>query len=71
MPAFAHRRRKSNSLLTCSGGEGKDWWALMVRSRTEAEIECITWDGFKELFREQCVPQIAIERITREFLNMV
>ena len=42
-----------------------------MRSRTEAEIEAMTWDGFKELFKEQYVPQIEIERITGEFVNMV
>ena len=52
-------------------GAGKDWWGLIVRSRTEAEIEAMTWDGFKELFKEQYVPQIEIERITGEFLNMM
>jgi hypothetical protein len=52
-------------------GSGKDWWGLIVRSRTEAEIEAMTWDGFKELFREQYVPQIEVERITGEFLNLV
>ena len=34
-------------------GAGKDWWGLM-----EVEIEAMTWDGFKELFKEQYVPQI-------------
>ena len=37
-------------------GAGKDWWGLMVRSQTEAKIEAMTWDGFKELFKEQYVP---------------
>ena len=43
----------------------------MVRSRTEQVIEAMTWDEFKELFREQYVPQIEVERITGEFLNML
>ena len=52
-------------------GAGKDWWGLIVKSLTEAEIEAMTWDGFKELFKEQYVPQSEIERIIGEFLNMV
>ena len=66
-PPEAKVRFASNLLR----GAGKDWWGLIVRSQTEAEIEAMTWDDFKELFKEQYVPQIEIERITGEFLNMV
>ena len=51
-------------------GAGEDWWVLIVRFRTEAEIEAMTWDGFKEMFREEYGPQIKVERITGEFLSI-
>lgn len=41
-----------------------------MQSRTEEQLEAVTWEGFKDLFREQYVPQIEVEWLTGEFLQM-
>ncbi|KAJ9557274.1 hypothetical protein OSB04_011888 [Centaurea solstitialis] len=48
----------------------KDWWNLINRTRTPEQIAVMTWEQFKELFNEQYVPQVEVERLTGEFLNM-
>ena len=52
-------------------GPAKDWWNLIVRSRTEEQVDRMTWEQFTELFREQYMPQIEVERLTSEFLSLV
>ena len=52
-------------------GPAKDWWNLIVRSRTEEQVDGMTWEQFTELFREQFMPQIEVERLTSEFLSLV
>ncbi|KAJ9546377.1 hypothetical protein OSB04_018920 [Centaurea solstitialis] len=49
---------------------GKDWWGLILKSRTEAQIDSMTWDEFKVMFDEQFAPRIEKERITTEFLRL-
>ncbi|KAJ9535388.1 hypothetical protein OSB04_un001497 [Centaurea solstitialis] len=48
----------------------KDWWNLINRTRTPEQIAVMTWEQFKELFKEQYVPQVEVERLTGEFLAM-
>ncbi|KAJ9567317.1 hypothetical protein OSB04_003283 [Centaurea solstitialis] len=48
----------------------KDWWNLINRTRTPEQIAAMTWEQFKELFKEQYVPQVEMERLTGEFLVM-
>ncbi|KAJ9560611.1 hypothetical protein OSB04_005771 [Centaurea solstitialis] len=48
----------------------KDWWNLINRTRTLEQIATMTWEQFKELFKEQYVPQVEVERLTGEFLAM-
>ncbi|KAJ9565014.1 LOW QUALITY PROTEIN: hypothetical protein OSB04_000980 [Centaurea solstitialis] len=48
----------------------KDWWNLINRTRTPEQIAAMTWEQFKELFKEQYVPQVEVERLTGEFLAM-
>ncbi|KAJ9551937.1 hypothetical protein OSB04_015982 [Centaurea solstitialis] len=49
---------------------GKDWWGLILKSRTEEQINAMTWDEFKVLLDEQFAPRIEKQRITSEFLNL-
>ncbi|KAJ9547046.1 hypothetical protein OSB04_019589 [Centaurea solstitialis] len=49
---------------------GKDWWGLILKSRTEAQIDSMTLDEFKVMFDEQFAPRIEKERITTEFLRL-
>ncbi|KAJ9552624.1 hypothetical protein OSB04_016669 [Centaurea solstitialis] len=49
---------------------GKDWWGLVLKGRTEAQIDAMTWDEFKVMFDEQFAPRIEKERITAEFLRL-
>ncbi|KAJ9544994.1 hypothetical protein OSB04_024701 [Centaurea solstitialis] len=49
---------------------GKDWWGLILKSRTEEQINAITWDEFKVQLDEQFAPRIEKQRITSEFLNL-
>ncbi|KAJ9558544.1 hypothetical protein OSB04_013158 [Centaurea solstitialis] len=49
---------------------GKEWWGLILKSRTEEQINAMTWDEFKVLLDEQFAPRIEKQRITSEFLNL-
>ncbi|KAJ9539354.1 hypothetical protein OSB04_032087 [Centaurea solstitialis] len=49
---------------------GKDWWGLILKSRTEEQISAMTWEEFKALLDEEFSPRVEKERITAEFLNL-
>ncbi|KAJ9542719.1 hypothetical protein OSB04_029225 [Centaurea solstitialis] len=49
---------------------GKDWWGLILKSRTEEQIGAMTWEDFKALLDEEFSPRVEKERITPEFLNL-
>ncbi|KAJ9566759.1 hypothetical protein OSB04_002725 [Centaurea solstitialis] len=49
---------------------GKDWWGLILKSRTKEQINAMTWDEFKVLLDEQFAPRIEKQQITSEFLNL-
>ncbi|KAJ9556611.1 LOW QUALITY PROTEIN: hypothetical protein OSB04_011225 [Centaurea solstitialis] len=51
-------------------GPAKDWWNILSQARGPEQIEAMTWEQFKELFKEQYVPLVEVERLTGEFLNM-
>ncbi|KAJ9553882.1 LOW QUALITY PROTEIN: hypothetical protein OSB04_017927 [Centaurea solstitialis] len=57
-------------LTSSCSEEMKDWWNLINRTRTPEQIAAMTWEQFKELFKEQYVPQVEVERLTGEFLAM-
>ncbi|KAI3518313.1 hypothetical protein L1887_06895 [Cichorium endivia] len=63
-PADAKVRFAANLLR----GPAKDWWEIEVNARTEAGIDAMTWEEFKEIFKEQFMPMIEVERVTKEFL---
>ncbi|KAI3522357.1 hypothetical protein L1887_00076 [Cichorium endivia] len=63
-PAEAKVRFAANLLR----GPAKDWWEIEVNARTEAGIDAMTWEEFKEIFKEQFMPMIEVERVTKEFL---
>ncbi|KAJ9544424.1 hypothetical protein OSB04_024131 [Centaurea solstitialis] len=51
-------------------GPVKDWWGIVNRSRTQEHIGALTWETFLEMFHAEFVPQIEVERLTTEFLEM-
>ncbi|KAJ9561460.1 hypothetical protein OSB04_006620 [Centaurea solstitialis] len=51
-------------------GPAKDWWGVVNSSRTQEQIGVLTWEAFLEMFRAEFVPQIEVERLTTEFLEM-
>ncbi|KAJ9558259.1 LOW QUALITY PROTEIN: hypothetical protein OSB04_012873 [Centaurea solstitialis] len=51
-------------------GPAKDWWGLINSTRTQEEIGALTWEAFLEMFRAEFIPQIEVERLTTEFLEM-
>ncbi|KAJ9557296.1 hypothetical protein OSB04_011910 [Centaurea solstitialis] len=51
-------------------GPAKDWWGVVNSSRTQEQIGALTWEAFLEMFRAEFVPQIEVERLTTEFLEM-
>ncbi|KAJ9556780.1 hypothetical protein OSB04_011394 [Centaurea solstitialis] len=51
-------------------GPAKDWWGVVNSSRTQEQIRALTWEAFLEMFRAEFVPQIEVERLTTEFLEM-
>ncbi|KAL4561474.1 hypothetical protein LXL04_033640 [Taraxacum kok-saghyz] len=54
--------------LLCHGA--KDWWGVEVQSLTNDEVEDLTWEEFKVLFKKEYVPMVEIEKVTKEFLSM-
>ncbi|KAJ9544548.1 hypothetical protein OSB04_024255 [Centaurea solstitialis] len=52
-------------------GPAKDWWNVVNGSRTPEQIGALTWEEFTEMFRAEFAPQIEVERLTTEFLQMV
>ncbi|KAJ9564648.1 hypothetical protein OSB04_000614 [Centaurea solstitialis] len=48
----------------------KDWWDLVLKRLTEAQITALTWEEFKVMFDEEFAPSIERERIAAEFLNL-
>ena len=51
-------------------GPAKDWWGLHAASLTVAQVDALVWDEFVTRFRQQYVPRVEVERITREFLAL-
>ncbi|KAJ9538901.1 hypothetical protein OSB04_031634 [Centaurea solstitialis] len=49
---------------------GKDWWSIVNKSRSAEQIAAMAWEEFTELFKEQYVSLVEIERLTGEFLQM-
>ncbi|KAI3751218.1 hypothetical protein L2E82_22266 [Cichorium intybus] len=50
--------------------DAKDWWEMLAKDLTDAQIEAITWAEFTTKFRQEYVPQIEMERLAREYLNL-
>ena len=48
----------------------RSWWEFMLKKYSSEEIDTMTWEHFKEIFTEQFIPQIEIEKIVGEFLTM-
>ncbi|KAJ9551973.1 hypothetical protein OSB04_016018 [Centaurea solstitialis] len=48
----------------------KDWWDLVLKRLSEAQITTLTWEEFKVMFDEEFAPSIERERIAAEFLNL-
>ncbi|KAJ9556097.1 hypothetical protein OSB04_010711 [Centaurea solstitialis] len=49
---------------------GKDWWDLVLKRYTEAQITTLTWEEFRAMFDEEFAPRIEKERIAAEFLKL-
>ena len=54
--SFCSAEVKMRFAVNLLRGPAKDWWNLIVQSRTEEQVERMTWEQFTELFREQYVP---------------
>jgi len=51
-------------------GTAKDWWGLLEAELAEDEVHGMTWEEFLVRFRARFVPQVEVDRITREFLAL-
>jgi len=51
-------------------GAAKDWWGLLEAELSEDEVNGMTWEEFLVRFRAHFVPQVEVDRITREFLAL-
>jgi len=51
-------------------GAAKDWWGLLEAELAEHEVHGMTWEEFLVRFRARFVPQVEVDRITREFLAL-
>ena len=51
-------------------GPAKDWWGLQAATLSEAQLAALTWGEFVARFRQQYVPRVEVQRITREFLSL-
>ncbi|KAI3701002.1 hypothetical protein L2E82_45643 [Cichorium intybus] len=50
--------------------DAKDWWEMLAKDLTDAQIEAITWAEFTTTFIQEYVPQIKMERLAQEYLNL-
>ncbi|KAJ9556692.1 hypothetical protein OSB04_011306 [Centaurea solstitialis] len=48
----------------------KDWWDLVLKRLSEAQITALTCEEFKVMFDEEFAPSIERGRIAAEFLNL-
>ena len=48
----------------------KDWWEIRTKDLTPAQLDAITWPQFKEQFKLEYVPQVEMERLAQEYLNL-
>ncbi|KAI3679919.1 hypothetical protein L2E82_50899 [Cichorium intybus] len=48
----------------------KDWWEIRTKDLTPAQLDAITWPQFKEQFKLEYVPQVEMERLVQEYLNL-
>ena len=51
-------------------GHARDWWDVKKSGMTTGEIKALTWDDFKTPFLEHHSPQVAINIIKEEFLQL-
>ncbi|KVI11122.1 Retrotransposon gag protein [Cynara cardunculus var. scolymus] len=51
-------------------GTAKIWLNLTCKTIPEEELNAMTWNDFKTRFSKQFVPQIEVEQVTKEFLDM-
>ena len=51
-------------------GPAKDWWNLMIKIRTQAEVDKMSWDVFQELFKKQFAPSIEMGNLATKFLAL-
>ncbi|KAJ9545764.1 hypothetical protein OSB04_025471 [Centaurea solstitialis] len=59
---------KKEPLLTTT--TGKDWWDLVLKKYTKAQITALTWEEFWVMFDEEFASRIEKERIAAEFLKL-
>ncbi|KAJ9557883.1 hypothetical protein OSB04_012497 [Centaurea solstitialis] len=41
-------------------GPAKDWWNIVTEAKSPEQIAAMSWEQFKEIFKEQYVPQVEI-----------
>ena len=65
-PENAKVRCASNLLRDAA----KDWWVPWTKTMTNSEISEMPWTDFVTRFRAQYVPQVEMDRLSREFLTL-
>ncbi|KAI3682050.1 hypothetical protein L2E82_50198 [Cichorium intybus] len=48
----------------------EDWWEIRTKDLTPAHLDAIMWPQFKEQFKLEYVPQVEMERLAQEYLNL-
>ncbi|KAJ9544391.1 hypothetical protein OSB04_024098 [Centaurea solstitialis] len=48
----------------------KDWWELVLKRLSKAQISALTWEEFRVMFDEEFASHIEKERIAAEFLKL-
>jgi hypothetical protein len=51
-------------------GPANDWWKLQQAGMTAAQLAALTWAEFTDRVKRQYAPQVEIQRLTREFLEL-
>lgn len=48
----------------------KDWWKIVTSSMRTQQLLAVTSEDFMMRFRASYVPQVEVERITKDFIDM-
>ncbi|XP_023747807.1 uncharacterized protein LOC111896008 [Lactuca sativa] len=62
--------QKVRCALNWLRSRAKDWWRLMRGSYTDDQRAAVTWEQFRDMFRDRYIPRVEHDRLSQEFLEL-